>query len=268
LSNIAVNSNVATAAGCSPVRPVANLIDGDENSFAYPCNLSVDYTVDPGQSAFVDAVRVVWGYFGGPNYAQSWRLLGLALDGRSWEVIARGGQPGSTESVIPVHNRYRKVRIAADGVNWLGIYEIQLFGSLFPNTGQYTVKSNVIEDPVYSIAAGYQASNLLDGDPTTLAYPGAVHLDYQIALGQPTQLSSAFISWGVYGSNALYVNSWSLLARNGASQPWTAIAQGGFPHSATTLLNLDFVASDVRIVADGPNWIGIYDLKIKGTSLQ
>jgi hypothetical protein len=268
ISGLTVNSNVPDQAGASSAHPATNLVDGDENSYAYPSNVSLDYTIDPGQSSYIDAARVVWGPFGtAPQYIQSWRLLGMASDG-TWDVVARGGFPNSTETVIPVHNRYRKLRVAADSPNWIGMYEVQLFGNPVPPPGQLTVKSNVIEDPVYSLGRGYQASNLIDGDPTTLAYPGSVHIDYQISLAQPTQLSSAFISWGVFGTNPSYVSSWSLLARNGANQPWVTLTTGGYPNSATTILNLDFAATDVRIVAGSANWIGIYELQLKGVPLQ
>jgi hypothetical protein len=268
MSGLTVSSNVQDQAGASSAHPTTNLIDGDENTFGYPSNVSLDYTIDPGQSTYFDAARVVWGFFGtGAPYIQSWRLLGLASDG-TWEVVARGGFPNSTETVVPVRNRYRKLRVAAEGPNWLGIYEVQVFGSAVPPPGQFTVQSNVIEDPVYSLARHYQASNLIDGDPTTLAYPASTHIDYQVSLGQPTQLSSAFINWGFFGTNPVNVSSWTLLARNGTNQPWATLATGGFPNSATTLVNLDFVATDVRIIAGSVNWIGIYDLQIKGSPLQ
>ncbi len=268
MSGLAVNSNVQDQAETSSVHPTSDLSDGDESTFAYPGNISLDYTIDPGENMYFAGVRVVWGSFGtSPNYIQSWRLLGLTSDG-TWEVAARGGFPNSSETVVPVDNRYRKLRVAAAGPNWNGIYEVQAFGSSVPPPGQFTVHSNVIEDPVYSLAHGYQASNLIDGDPTTLAYPGSTHIDYQVSLGQPTQLSSALINWGVFGTDAAYVGSWSLLARNGADQPWVTLASGGYPDSAATILNLDFAATDVRIIGDSVNWIGLYDLQIKGSPLQ
>jgi len=149
----------------------------------------------------------------------------------------------------------------------LGIYETQVFGTPLPAPGNFTVKSNVAEDPVYS-GSLHQAANLIDGDPSTLAYPGSTHIDYQVMLGQRTQLSSAFIDWGVFGSNPIYVTSWTLLARDGAGQPWVTLATGGFPNSAGTLLNLDSTATEVRIIADSLNWIGIYELQLKGSPLQ
>jgi len=77
------------------------------------------------------------------------------------------------------------------------------------------------------------------------------------------------INWGGYGTNPIYVNNWSLLARSAANQPWVTVAQGGFPNSSTTLVNLDFAATDVRLVASSPaNWIGVYELKLNGVPLQ
>ena len=270
MSGFAVTSNVGETVNCQSVQPNTNLVDGNDNTFAYPCNYWFDYTLDPGGSAFVDSVNVVWGYFGSdPRYIQTWRLMGLALDGRTWEVVASGLQPGASETLIPVQNRYRKLRIAAEGSNWIGVYEVQVFGTLLPLTAQATVVSNVPEDPVYSIARGYQASNLIDGNTQTLAYPGSGQIDYQVSLGQFTQLSSAWIYWGVYGTNPIYVSNWSLLARRAPDQPWVTVAQGGFPDSATTLVNLDFAATDVRLVANSTaNWIGVYELKLDGVPLQ
>ncbi len=268
MSGFAVKSNVGETVTCESFRPDSNIIDGDENTFAYPCNFAIDYALDLGGSKFVDAVKVVWGYFGSdPRYIQSWRLLGLASDS-TWDVLARGTQPGASETLIPVQNRYRKLRIAAEGSNWMGIYEVQVFGTLLPVAGQATVKSNVAENPVYSIALGYQASNLIDGNTRTLAYPGSSQIDYQVSLGQLMQLSSASINWGGFGTNSIYVSNWSLLARSAPSQPWVTVAQGGFPNSPTTLVNLDFAATDVRLVASSVNWIGVYELKINGVPLQ
>jgi hypothetical protein len=123
--------------------------------------------------------------------------------------------------------------------------------------GPLTVHSNVLEDPVYSLARYYQASNLMDGDPSTLAYPGSTHLDYQVALGVQTWLSQAVVNWGYFGTNPAYIQSWSILARSGSDQPWVTLVQGSFPNRSTTVVSLDYTATDLRLVADGTNWIGI-----------
>jgi hypothetical protein len=125
------------------------------------------------------------------------------------------------------------------------------------------VHSNVLEDPVYSLAQHYQAANLIDGDPSTLAYPGSTHLDYQVALGAQMRLSQAVVDWGYFGTNPAYIQSWSILARSGSSQPWVTLVQGSFPNSSITVVGLDYAATDLRLVADSTNWIGIYGLQLE-----
>jgi hypothetical protein len=113
-----------------------------------------------------------------------------------------------------------------------------------------------------------EAANLIDGDPSTLAYPGSKHLDYQVALGSQTWLSSAVVDWGYFGTNPAYIQSWSILARNGSDQPWVTLVQGSFPNSSMTVVSLDYVATDLRLVVDGTNWIGIYELQLAGMPLR
>jgi hypothetical protein len=268
MTGLGVSSNIPELTTQANFRPAANLVDGDENSFAYPASTHLDYAIDPGQNTYFDEVRIVWGVFGTDSrYVQTWRLLGLRPDD-NWEVVTRGTFPNSNETIVPVHNRYRKLRIAADGPNWLAIYEFQAFGVAIAAAAQARVKSNVVEDPVYSLSRGLRASNLIDGVPNTLAYPASPHLDYQIALGQVTRLSSILVDWGAFGTNPSFVNSWSLLARSSATAPWSLLATGGYPDNAFTVLSVDFSATDLRVIADSANWIGIYELQIKGTPQQ
>lgn len=100
-------------------------------------------------------------------------MLGLASDGLNWEVIARGLFPASAKTMVPVQNRYRKLRVAAESSNWIGIGEVQVVGTALASAlaGPLTVRSNVPEDPVYSLAWHYQAANLMDGDPSTAGLP-------------------------------------------------------------------------------------------------
>lgn len=268
LTGLTAASNIAESSNCGTYSPASNLVDGNENSFAYPCGIQADYTVDPGASMYVDTVRVVWGYFGADaRYIQSWHLLAQRPDGGAWQEIAAGAQPGANETAIPVAGRYRKLRVAAAGASWIGIYEVQVFGEPI-GAGQMTVKSNVAEDPVFSIASGYQAANLIDGNPNSLAYPGSRHIDYQVTFASAMQLSSALINWGRYGSNPIYVSSWSLLARSGPGQAWVTLTGGGFPNSPATLVNLDYAATDLRLVVDSANWIGVYELQVNRAPLQ
>jgi hypothetical protein len=191
----------------------------------------------------------------------------LALDGLTWEVIARGLFPNSATTRVLVQNRYRKLRVAAESRTWIGIAEVQVVGTAWASA-TFTVHSNIPEDPVYSLARRYQAANLMDGDPSTLAYPGSKHLDYQVALSARTRLSSAVVDWGSFGTKPGYIQSWSLLARSGADQPWVPLVQGAFPNRSSTIVNLDYTATDVRLVADGPNWLGIYEVQLEGVPLR
>lgn len=123
-------SNIADSTGLETYGPPSRLVDGDESTFAYPGSYFNDYTVDPGGQAFIDKVRIVWGYFGtDPNYVESWRLYGQKQLGTGWQIIARGDAPNAAESVVPVQDDYRRLRIAAEGVNWTGIYEVEAYGN-------------------------------------------------------------------------------------------------------------------------------------------
>ncbi len=80
-----------------------------------------------------------------------------------------------------------------------------------------------------------------------------------------TQLSSASITWGYFGTNPIYVDNWSVLGRNGANQPWTTVAQGGFPNAASSSMGLETVATDLRLVAhSAQNNIGSYEFQLYG----
>jgi hypothetical protein len=259
VSGLLPKSNIVEVGGT----PASNLVDGDDSSVAAPGNTSVDYTVDAGQTTFIDSARLVWGSFGtDPSGMNSWRLLGLPPNRSTWEVIARGASLNSTETLIPVGNKYRKLRVAADGTKALGMNEVHLFGARMAVNSSWSVKSNVPES-ASSLANHYDALSLIDGDTTSLAYPGGPHLDYQISLGTSTQLSQAVIDWGVFGINSNYVNSWSLLGRTAPDQPWLTLAQGGFPDSGVTTVALSATVTDVRIVVDGSNWIGLYELQLR-----
>jgi hypothetical protein len=213
----------------------------------------------------VSDISIDWHNFGTRSqYVNSWQVLGRSGD-QPWQPLAKGGFPGAPTLDIPLNATVTEVRIIADGPNWIGIYEVRFFGTAFapvqPLTG-LKAYSNAPEDPLYSIARHYQAANLVDGDPTTLAYPGAPRLDYTIAFPGPVHVSSARLIWHNFGTHPLYVQSWALLGRYGADQPWVTLAQGGFPNSSTTDVSLDFRVTDLRVIASGPNWIGIYDLQV------
>ena len=185
--------------------------------------------------------------------------------GQPWVTLVQGGFPNSPVTDLSLNFLATDLRVVASARNWIGIYEARVFGTAFAPSLPSTVlgaHSNVPEHPLYSIAQHYQASNLVDGDPTTLAYPGSTALDYTIALPGVVHVSSVRLTWGVYGTNPLYIQSWSLMGRYGAGQPWVTLVQGGFPNSPVTDLSLNFLATDLRVVASARNWIGIYNLQI------
>src|SRR6185437_13081444 len=133
-----------------------------------------------------------------------------------------------------------------------------------PN-GKYQLKglhaeSLVPESSVSSIASDYAAANLVDGDPDSLAYPGSTHLDYLIRLNGTYELSLLSVDWRSYGTDPRYVKSWQVLTRNGAGD-WVVAAKGEAPGTPTLDVPLNTTATDMRIVADGGNWIGIYDAR-------
>jgi hypothetical protein len=276
--NVPVPLNLTASANMQEVPntafgPAANLVDGNPSTSTYPGGVSPDYTLDPGQDAYIETVQITWGAFGTNKsgaHVEAWRVLGLASDGLTWDVLARGLFPNSTATRVPIQNRYRKLRVAAESRNWIGISEVQVVGTALASAlaGPLPVYSQVPEDPVYSLARHYQAANLLDGDPSTLAYPGSTHLDYQVALSARTWLAAAIIDWGTFGTQPGYIQRWALLARSGADQPWVTLVQGAFPNSSTTVVSLDYAATEVRLVADGPNWIGVYELQLTGGPLR
>jgi hypothetical protein len=268
LQNLTASANMQEVPNPS-FGAATNLVDGNLSTSVYPGSASLDYTLDPGQEVYIEAVHITWGTFGTNKsgaHVESWRVLGLAVDGLTWEVIARGLFPNSAETIVPVRNRYRKLRVTAESRSWIGIGEVEVVGTALA-PAPLTVHSNVLEDPVYSLARHYQAANLMDGDPSTLAYPGSTHLDYQVALRAPTRLVAAVVDWGAFGTKPGYVQSWAILGRNGAEQPWVTLGQGAFPNESTTVVILDQVATEVRLVADGPNWLGIYELHLEGVPL-
>jgi hypothetical protein len=201
----------------------ANLVDGDPDSLAYPGSTHLDYVMQLNGIYQVSGISIDWNSYGTQaQYVKSWQVLGRRGN-QPWQQLAQGGFPGVQTLDVPLDATLTEVRIVADGNNWIGIYDARVFGNAIapslPST-VLTAHSNVPEDPFYSIAQHYQASNLVDGDTTTLAYPGSTRLDYTIALSGLVHVTSARITWGYFGTNPIYIQSWSLMGRNGAGQPW------------------------------------------------
>jgi hypothetical protein len=128
--------------------------------------------------------------------------------------------------------------------------------------------SLVRENATYSIARDYGAANLVDGDPESFAYPASTHFDYQISLNGLHHVTGISIDWGKFGTNPAYINSFSVLARNGAQQPWQTLVKGGYPGQPTSAPAIDCTATDLRIVGDSSNWIGVYEIRVFGTTIS
>ena len=125
-------------------------------------------------------------------------------------------------------------------------------------------QSLVPEDPVYSLARDYGAAIVVDGDMDSLAYPSARHIDYAIHLNGPHVVSGVSIDWGYFGSDARYLTNWTLLGSNGG-QNWQVLASGGFPGKSTLDVAVQSTATDLRLMADGLNSIGAYEVRVFGT---
>jgi hypothetical protein len=248
----------------------ANLVDGDSISLAYPGASSLDYVIQLNGEYHVTGVSIDWGVFGSNSeYVQSWEILGR-IDGGAWQQFAAGGFPGQSTMNVPLDLTATELRLIATADNWIGAYEVTVFGTApTPLISPTAVQSNVPENPVYSLARGYGAANLIDGNPATLAYPASTNIDYQVSLAGPSYISTSDVIWGYFGANPAYIGAWSILGRNGATNAWTNLAQGGFPNNAATASNISAYATDVRLLASSTtNWIGAYELSLYGGQLM
>jgi len=188
----------------------ANLVDGDPDSLAYPGSTHLDYVVQLNGLYNVSGVSIDWGYFGSDSrYVQNWQILGRTGND-SWQQLASGGLPGSSTMDVALNTAATELRLVASSSHWIGAYDLRVFGGAVAPPippSSWMARSNVSEDPVYSLAQHYAAGNLVDGNPDTLAYPAAKNVDYQISLGAATHISSARITWGIFGANPGYVDS-------------------------------------------------------------
>jgi hypothetical protein len=108
----------------------------------------------------------------------------------------------------------------------------------------------------------------MDGNPATVAYPGALGVDYELDFGLNSLIDVADINWGYFGTSSLYVQRWAVLGQRDGEFGWTPLAQGGFPGAAQTEVNIHRTIRRLRITAESPNWIGIYELSVFGTPSQ
>lgn len=127
--------------------------------------------------------------------------------------------------------------------------------------------SLIPEHPVYSLGRDRGAANLVDGDPDSMAYPSSTararHFDYAVYLGTTYIVTGVSIDWGVFGTNPQYITGWRLEGRvvGGA---WQVLTTGGFPGQYTTNISPNATVSELRLLADGNNSIGVYEMRVFG----
>jgi hypothetical protein len=128
LSDVTSNVPVSSVYGY----PSANLTDGNVDTLAYPGAPEVDYQVDLGKRTLVDGADINWGYFGTNSiYVQSWEILGKQYQNTTWTSVAHGGFPNSAETWAAVGREFDQLRVRAVSPNWIGIYELTVYGRTF-----------------------------------------------------------------------------------------------------------------------------------------
>jgi hypothetical protein len=247
----------------------SKLVDGDTSTLGSPGTNQVDYAVHLHRQYRVTGVTIHWGPYG----PQAAPITTWSLQGRNgleaWQVLHSGGSLGASVSDVWVEALVTDLRVVASGPSPIGVYEVVPYGEDVAPVRPSTVTSNVPQDPTYSLAAGYAAANLIDGNSTTLAYPASEKIDYQIAVSStPVRVSSATIRWGTFGSSIGYVDNWSLLALDAAGN-WVTVASGDSPGVDTSTVFFDTVSTQMRLVASSnENWIGAYEISFTQAPLR
>lgn len=134
------------------------------------------------------------------------------------------------------------------------------------------VVSLIPEDPTYSIALGYEADNLTDGNTSSLAYPAFQQFNYVIDLEGAFPLETVLLQWNEFGigedsnpSTPTYITSWELtgtlesgeeivLASEDSPQANYSLVELG-----TFLQTLNFTQLEIHAWST-VNWIGIFEL--------
>jgi len=130
-------------------------------------------------------------------------------------------------------------------------------------TSHHTCISNIYEDPTYCVANGYTANKLVDGNTSTLAYPAATQVDYEISLDGYDYVKTVTIRFGVYGTNSVYISSWQIQCLDPAGN-WITKSSGGFPNTSQLTLNINMATTKLRVKASSSNWIGLYEVTAEG----
>ena len=247
----------------------SHLVDGNPATLAYPGQTQVDYDVNLKTPCHITQVSIWWGYFGtNPVYVKEWRLYGRSSATDSWSLIRQGGFPNSSEMDIPVDAISTDLRLTANSDNWIGVFELKVYGDeVAPIRGSSElIPASVVSNVPVSSLLGYPTAGLIDGDPSTLAYPAAPDLDYEVDFGRDTPTDFANIHWGYFGTSPLYVQRWTIFGQRDGEFGWSLLAHGGFPGTEETHSSINRTVRRLRLRADGPNWIGVYEFSVFGAS--
>jgi len=244
----------------------SHLVDGNPLTLAYPAHAQIDYEINLPALSEVKQVSISWGYFGTDRiYVNSWSLYGRRATG-DWTLIKAGEFPNASEVDIPVDTTATDLRLRASGDNWIGAYELKVYGDeIAPirSSRQLTPMSVTSNIPISSTQS-YPTGNLMDGNSSSLAYPAAPEVDYELDFGENVSIDLASIDWGYFGTSPLYVQRWTIFGQRDGEFGWTRLAQGGFPGADATQTEIHRTVRRLRLRADGPNWIGVYEFSVNG----
>lgn len=138
--------------------------------------------------------------------------------------------------------------------------------------GPVSLKGNYVTDIVITspdaAKGGTLPANLIDGSLGTAAAPGNSSFEYAVDLGGTYEVNEVTLTWGSYGRDPNYIQSWTLEGKEDTSSntPWKKLASGDkSPASDNSVVKLEKIElAQLKIKASGPNYIGIYELGING----
>lgn len=131
--------------------------------------------------------------------------------------------------------------------------------------GNYVV--SLVPESGGAIQSQTTSDKLIDGIMGTQAAPGSTNIDYVVDLGGKVEVHEVALYWGALGTDPNYITNWTLEGKYEASDdsPWIGLADGGFPLATKSVVKLNNTQiRQLRIRADGSNYIGIYELTVVG----
>jgi hypothetical protein len=133
-------------------------------------------------------------------------------------------------------------------------------------SGATVTSGKAVTSAIYEPYPSYTGANLVDGDTSTLAFPGAEHIDYSIDLSGFYSLESTLLYWGYYGVTSGYIESWTLIATLDDGTEVTLATESDLPGALQSLVFLSDGAHNLPITSlriysyYNDNWVGMYEL--------